>query len=222
MMPYDGCRRGALLAALLVLSAPAAAQDRPVFPPTRDVAVTYQANIAAAGVPHEIVMRYSAARDRARVDGGLPGYVLVDLKTRHATIVMEQMGMMMDAPPNAGVDQALVLENGKHFVRKGSDTVAGLRCTVWDVSDDDASGTACVTADGVVLRANGHDRKGRAGSLEATQVQYEPQAEALFWPPPNVHKVTIAAGPGGGKGLSGLLSTPAAAAALDRLRRGQP
>ena len=188
---------------------PAAAQDRPVFPLTRDVAVTYQADIAIAATPHEITMRYSAAQDGARVDGGLPGYVLVDLKSGHATIVFEQLGMMMDAPRNAGVDQALVLQNGRNFIRRGSATVAGLRCTVWAVTSEDATGTACVTADGVVLRASGHDRKGRTASLEATTVQYEPQAATLFSPPPNVHRITIAGGPG-------------AAAVLDRLRGGKP
>jgi hypothetical protein len=204
MMPADRIHGGAVLAAVLALSAPAAAQDRPVFPPTRDVAVTYQTNIANAGAPHEVVMRVSVAQGRARVDGGLPGYVLVDLKSRRATIVMEQMGVMMDAPPHAGLDQAFVLENGKRFARLGSDTVAGLRCRVWEVTGDDASGTVCVTADGVVLRASGHDRKGRTGTLEATRVQYGQQADALFVPPPNVHKVTIAPGPGVAAVLNGL------------------
>jgi hypothetical protein len=164
--------------------------------------VTYRADIAAG--PHEIVMRYSAGQGRVRVDGGLPGYVLVDLKSRRATIVFAQLGMMMDAPRNAGLDQALVLENGKRFARAGHDTVAGLSCTVWAVASDDATGTACVTGDGVVLRASGHDRKGRTASLEATQVQYEEQAAALFFPPANVRRVTIAAGPGVAGVLGGL------------------
>ncbi len=209
MPTAEAIRHGVLLAALLALAAPAAAQDRPVFPPTRDVAVTYRADIAAAAAPHEITMRYSAAEDRARVDGGLPGYVLVDLKSGRATIVFEQLGMMMDAPRNSGVDQALVLQNGRNFARQGRDTVAGLRCTVWAVTTDDATGTACVTADGVVLRASGHDRKGRTASLVATTVQYGPQAGALFWPPANVRRITIAPGPG-------------VAAVLQRLRGGQP
>ncbi len=210
MPPAEAIRHGAVLTALLALAAPAAAQDRPVFPPTRDVAVTYQADIAAAAAaPHEITMRYSAAEDRARVDGGLPGYVLVDLKSGRAVIVFEQLGMMMDAPRNSGVDQALVLQNGRNFVREGRDTVAGLRCTIWAVTTDDATGTACVTADGVVLRASGHDRKGRTASLVATTVQYGPQAGALFSPPANVHRITIAPGPG-------------AAAVLQRLRGSQP
>jgi hypothetical protein len=216
-------RAVALLAAMLppLLMVAAAAPDRPVFPPVRDVAVSYHADLHAQGAPAEFTLHYSTALNRARLEGGLPGYVLVDLASHRATIVFEPMGMMMDAPPNSGLDQALVLEKGKRFVRKGHDQVAGLSCTVWDVTAEDAVGTACVTADGVVLRANGHDRKGRAGSIEATSVQYAPQAAALFSPPPNVHRVSIAAGPGG-QGLSGLLSGPAAGAVLDRLRGPKP
>ena len=221
-----GAGAGAALAVLLALVAPAAAQDRPVFPPLRDVAVTYKLTSTQPNTPPDVVMRYSVAQDRLRVEGALPGgglsgYVLVDHKTRHATLIMEQLGVMMDAPPRAGLDQAFMLENGRHFTRTGHDTVAGQRCTVWEVDGDAGSGTACVTADGVLLRASGHDRKGRAASLEATLVEYGPQADALFVPPPNVHKLGIAAGPGN-PGLSGLLSGPAAAAVLDRLRGHQP
>jgi hypothetical protein len=220
-MQGDLARRGAMLAAVLALSAPAAAQQRPTFPPTRDVAATYRASISGPGAPQEFVLRVEAATGRARLEGELPGYVLVDLKSRRASIVVERMGLMVDVPPDAGLEQAFVLENASRFTRKGTDTVAGLRCTVWDIVADAASGTACVTADGVVLRAAGHDRKGRTGSLEATRVQYGRQAEALFFPPPNVHRLDIAAGPGG-KGVAGLLSGPAAAAVLDRLRGHQP
>ncbi len=227
-MRPDTLRSSAILATLLALSAPAAAQDRPVFPPARDVAVTYKVMIAQPNTPSEVVLRYSAAQDRFRLDGGLPGggltgYVLVDHKSGHASIVMEKLGMMLDAPRHAGLDQAFMLENGRRFARQGTDSVAGLACTVWNVEGDAANGTACVTADGVVLRASGRDRKGRTGSVEATQVQYGPQAEALFVPPPNVHRLDLATGPGGGlNGLSGLLSGPAAASVLERLRGHQP
>jgi hypothetical protein len=174
---------GAILLALLVLAAPAAAQQRPAFPPSRDVAARYEVTIP--GVPRAVEVRYSAALGRLRLDGEAPGYVLVDWKTHRATIVMEQLGLMMDAPPSAGLEQAFALENGRHVTRRGSDVVAGLRCTVWDVVADAASGTACVTADGVVLRANGHDRAGRSGSLEATRVEYGRQAASLFFPAPD-------------------------------------
>ncbi len=216
-MQADAVRRGALLAALLGLAAPAAAEERPVFPPARDVAVTYRLNSSQATLLRTVVLRYSAATDRFRLEGALPGtalpgYALVDRKAGHATIVIERLGMMMDAPPRAGLDQAFLLETGKHFVRKASETVAGLRCTVWDVAGDSASGAACVTADGVVLRASGHDNKGRTGSIEATQVEYGHQAAALFFPPADARKVDLA----------GLLSGPAAAAVLGQLRGRGP
>lgn len=202
----------AALAVLLAASAPATAQQRPAFPPSRDVAVTYEARVSGADAPHAFVLRASAAAGRLRLDGELPGYVLVDLKARHASIVMQQLGMMLDAPPNAGLEQAFVLQDGRNFTRKGTATIAGVRCTVWDIVADAASGTACVTADGAVLRADGHDRKGRTGHLVATRVEYGPQAEAQFFPPPNVRRVTLAPGPG----------LPSAAAVLDRLRGSQP
>lgn len=220
-------RAGAALAVLLALTQPAAAQERPVFPPTHDVALTYKVTATQPNTPPELVMRYSAARDRFRVEGGLPGsgltgYVLIDHKSGQASIVLEKLGVMMAAPPRAGLDQAFLLENARHFARHGTDIVAGLGCTVWDIEGASASGTACVTADGVVLRANGHDRKGRMAAIEATQVEYAPQAEALFFPPPSVRRLEFANGPGGAQGLSGLLSGPAAASMLDRLRGRQP
>ena len=222
MKRSDPRRPVAALATLLALALPAipaCAQGRPVFPPTRDVAVTYRLDTTQKGTPDSVLVRYSVAADRLRVDGGLPGYVLVDGRSRHATIVMEQMGLMMDAPPRAGVEQAFVLENAARFTRRGGATVAGLRCTIWDVAGDSATGSACVTTDGVVLRANGHDRHGRAASLEATRVEYGVQNQALFYPPPNVRQLDLAGPAGGGQGgLSGLLSSPAAAALLDKLR----
>ena len=193
----------AALAALLALPTPATAQQRPSFPPTRDVAVTYRISIAAPGVPHAFEMRFSARTERARLDADLPAYVLVDLKAHRASIVMDRLGVMVDTPPEAGLEQALVLEDGKRFIRRGSDVVAGLRCTIWEVVADAASGTACVTADGVVLRASGHDRQGRAGSLEATRVTYGRQPEALFVPPPNVQRIEL--GAAGGPALTGIL-----------------
>lgn len=205
--------------ALLALALPAAAQERPPFPPTRDVTVTYRVDSSQPGAPQSVVMRYSAALDRFRVEGGLPGAMLVDRRTHHATIVIEPMGVIMDAPPRAGVDQMFLLETRGRFARKGGDTIAGLRCTLWEVVGENAGGTACVTADGVVLRAAGHDRQGRTGRVEATAVQYGPLAEALFQPPANARKVDLPAlaaglaGAGGGPGLSGL---------LDRLHGRQP
>ena len=76
---------GAALAAAAAV--PAAAQSRPAFPPQRDVAVTYRLESSAA-VPPSVLVRYSAATQRLRADGELPGYALLDLESRHAVIVL--------------------------------------------------------------------------------------------------------------------------------------
>lgn len=217
-MRSDRMWRGVALAVLLAPAVPHA-QDRPAFPPTRDVAVTYRTTLPQPNTPQNltpqtVLMRYSVAADRFRLDGtgangGLPGYVLVEHQSRHATIVMAELGMMIDAPPRAGLEQAFILETGRRFDRRGSDTVAGLGCTVWEIAGEAGNGTACVTGDGVLLRASGQDRKGRTASIEATRVEYGRQTEALFFPPANVRKLDLAAGPG-------------AAAVLDRLRQRQP
>ena len=62
-------------------------------------------------------------------------------------------------------------------VRRGEDTVAGLACTEWDMTD--AAGEAarlCLTADGVLLRA----RSGGRTLLSAETVQYGPLDADLF------------------------------------------
>ena len=81
-------------------SRPAAAQERPVFPPTRDVAVTYQCRSSPAR--HAAPRSSCATRPRRTAPAsraGCPATCWSTCKAGHATIVFEQMGMMMDAPP---------------------------------------------------------------------------------------------------------------------------
>jgi hypothetical protein len=89
------------------------------------------------------------------------------------------------------VEQAFALADARRFTRKGTATVAGIRCTVWQVAADAASGTACITADGVPLSASGHDSSGRAGSLEAVRVEYGRQDRALFFPPAGLKRLDL-------------------------------
>ena len=53
------------------------------------------------------------------------------------------------------------------------------------------SGTACVTADGVILSGRGGDTKGHTGSIVATSVAFSPQPSAMFSPPPDFHHVEL-------------------------------
>jgi hypothetical protein len=228
-------RIGGLVASLLLAGLPgtgaAAATDRPVFPPARDVAVTYRTDASQVGLPQQMLVRYSVQADRLRVEAGLPSYLLIDRRSQRATVVIERLGIMADLPRQAGLEQAFMLESGKRFTRRGTETVAGLRCTVWDVvATGTGAGTACVTADGVLLRGRGHDRHGQEATLEATRVEYAPQADALFVPPANLRKVDLpaealgaVAGLGGtGTGNTGVGSLGGGTGALlDRLR-GRP
>lgn len=190
MRPHE-----AILAAVFTaLSAGGAvAQSRPPFPPSVDAAVTYHVESSAPGVPEAIEVRWSAAGGRMRVDGGMPGYVLFNQAARSAELVVPGLGVMVDAPRAAGVDQFYALQNAHRFVRRGSTVVAGLRCTEYGVTDANAVGTACLTPQGVPLRIDGQDQRGRTAHLEATSVSLAPQDPAIFEPPANVRRVDAAA-----------------------------
>jgi hypothetical protein len=72
--------------------------------------------------------------------------------------------------------------------RVGKDTVAGVVCTVWDVRGPRGGGTACITADGLLLRVQG-SQPGEAPAMEAVSVAYGPQPADLFTLPAGLHQV---------------------------------
>jgi hypothetical protein len=174
-------RRYLALAGLL-LAAPAAAQDRPQLTPTRDVAVTYRQIGASApqGMP-PIVIAWNAASGLMRSEMAGIGWSVVDMRAGRGFLVMEQMRTIMDMP--AGQLAVLPGQSPKaSFRREGTATVAGLPCTIWFVQDGPSQGRACITADGVTLRADG-THQGQSGGLEATQVRFAPQDPARFQRP---------------------------------------
>ena len=74
--------------------------------------------------------------------------------------------------------------------RQGEDTVAGLACTEWVVTD--AAGepmTVCLTSDGVLLRA----RTATRTLLSATSVQYGPVDPAAYQVPADYAHHTLGA-----------------------------
>jgi len=169
------------LAALLTLAAlPALAQDRPPLFPTRDVTVTYRTLGEAAQLP-AITMSWHAAQQLMRSDMPGMGYMVMDQRNQRAFLVMEQARMIMDIPTQQAMQQAGPSPNAT-FRREGSATVAGHGCTIWAYQDGGNQGRACVTQDGVMLRAEG-SAQGRAGGMEATQVAFGPQDPARFQRP---------------------------------------
>jgi hypothetical protein len=177
--------RAAFLLALLAAS-PARAQDRPAVFPTRDVSVAYHVETEAPAAPHDLRVEFAARAGRLRIDGGPQGYMLVDRGARRASMVIVPAQMVMDMPPGGGPARALMLDGSMQFSRRGRDRVAGLACTVWDVRSGRGSGTACITADGVLLRAVAAGRV----LLEAERVDYAAQDQSVFRIPDDYTRLT--------------------------------
>jgi hypothetical protein len=194
-------RLAALALAAALPALPALAQERPQLFPTRDVAVTYRVTgaRAQAGLP-AMTISWLAAQQTMRMDMGGMGYLVADHRAQRGFMVMEQMRMLMDIP----MEQANTgLPTRGQFSRTGSDTVAGHACNVWNFQDGNDRGTACVTADGVMLRAQGTSG-GESGSMEATRVAYGAQDPARFRRPQGYQTMQMPQGmPQGMPGMPG-------------------
>ncbi len=190
--------RRPLLAALLSLCAlPALAQDRPALYPTRDVAVTYRitgAQARQAGPMQSLTIAWLAAAQTMRMDMAGMGYMIADHRNQRGFMVVEQARMIMDVPLQQALQQYGPTESAT-YRRTGTDTVAGIACTVWSFEDRGNNGTACVTNEGVMLRAQGGSQ-GQSGGMEATQVAFGAQDPARFARPQGYQSMQV---PGGGQ-----------------------
>jgi len=177
---------------------PAAAQDRPVFIPTRDVAVTYRI-AGGEGPAREMRMAWLVADRKLRVDmpGGL-GWSVLDQASQRMLVVLDQQRVTMELPTKDGPGGfSLPTEPpaSARFTRGGTATVAGLPCTIWSYADGKSKGEACLTADGVMLRSSG-TQGSQGGSVEATAVTFGPQDPARFRAPEGYKAMLL---PSGGK-----------------------
>jgi hypothetical protein len=163
--------------------------DRPLLRPAHDVDVTYALDAGNGAVLHER-LRWRAATQTLRVDPPTEGlYVIIDFVARRMSTVRtaERTVIDMAAPDNVtGVPDSAAGAS----VRQGTDTVAGLLCNDWDMTD--AAGEAarvCLTDDGVMLRA----RAGARTLLNAETVSATPVDPAAFRIPPEyTHRSVVA------------------------------
>jgi hypothetical protein len=196
--------RGILLAAAAVAwSGLAAAQEHPPLVPAKDVTVEYHYKSVPTGAPaQEGQSRISTAADgkRMRVEGFVPsGYMIMDRANSRTIMVMNTQHMYIEMPFDPARAGPLMLRDNMKFARKGSDTVAGVRCTVWDIQGDQGSGTGCITDDGVLLRAESNGRNGQV-QMTATAVKYGALTDDLFQPPAGYQKLqTPTMPPGAGR-----------------------
>jgi hypothetical protein len=204
--PLRAVVAGALAMGASFLAEPATAQDRPPLFPTRDVSVAYRVAEARPGAAQPLpgmTLSWLAAAQMMRVDLAGMGWMVADHRAQRGFMVMEQMRMVMNIPMDQ-VAGHTGLSPTARFRRTGSATVAGHGCTVWSFEDGNDRGTACITADGVMLRAQG-TAQGQSGSMEATQVTYGAQDPARFRVPAGYQSMQM---PQGMPNIPGLPGAP--------------
>jgi uncharacterized protein DUF4412 len=179
-------------------AAPASAEpEHPLYVPTRDVAVTYNLDHAGAGSPKQAHLYYSSDTNRLRLETpATKGFVLIDRAAKVMTVVMAPQHIYFDTPLDPEMAAGFLLNERMKFARGGSETIAGLQCTDWDVETAQAKGKVCVTDDGVLLLGRGREKEGtEGGGLEAVEISYAPQPSTLFVPPAGFRKIDISEAP---------------------------
>ncbi len=178
--------RLALLLALLFASGAAVAQPRLI--PAGSVDVLYRLSGAAAdqipgGAPDGVRLQWDGVTQRLRAEPiGRPVYVITDLARRVADFVFPAQNAFLEVPLRGGDPQALLAGSDVRFTRRGTSRVAGLDCTEWTAQSQKLDATGCVTADGIVLRADG-SYDGHRSSFQALSVTRGPVAPDRLRPP---------------------------------------
>ena len=109
-------------------------------------------------------------------------------------MVMEPLQSYFDIPFNDRTGAGLLLDDRMRFTRGGTDRVAGLACTKWDIVSDKTTARLCITDDGVILAGEGRDTQRGAGRMTATAVSYAALPASLFTPPAGFHHIELPAG----------------------------
>ena len=172
----------------------AQAQDRPPLTPTRDVTITYK--VLGRGDGQTMQMSHGAASGLMRVDTPeMGGYAIIDRARQRSTMVMAPMRRYMEvSAAQTPLGTGPLSEDNARFTRKGTDTVAGQTCDLWEVATPKGDGIACITSDGAMLRY----RTKAGDGLEATKVSFDPIPPANFTVPAGFQKMDMPAMGGGG------------------------
>ncbi len=189
-------RRSIMVAAVsAVVGSPAFAAESPPLRPTRDVAVVYRVEAVArdaAPRAHMIHMYWGDGGNALRVElDAQPIVTLIDFRRQRMAVLIKDRQVVLETKLDPRLVPGFVLPRDAAVVRAGTDTVAGLGCTVWNLSGPRGAGSACITGDGVLLRAQGAAEKDGSGRLEAVSVTYAPQPASLFALPPGLARMDL-------------------------------
>ena len=181
------------LAALVCAGSAVAEPQHPQYLPTRDVAVTYEIDHQGPGPAKQARISFSASTGRLRLD--LPSqkrFFIFDQTAKIATVVMVREQIYMQMPLQPDMAGGFMLNGDMKYARGNAETIAGQHCTDWQVETDAATGTVCVTDDGVLLLSHGQAKQGNGGGgLQAVEISYDPQPATLFIPPAEFRKVDL-------------------------------
>jgi len=187
----------------LACAVPAAAQEHPsLMQPSRDVMVEYHvAGVAQGQQRSDTVRMYFADHGmKMRIEPvGQPAYSIIDRSAARMVMVMTPQHAYIELPYDPKRVMAFD-DKDATFTRLGSDTVAGIGCTVYQTRRQDRSGQVCLSDDGLLLRAKSDNPNQQGGALEATRVAYGPQAASLFAPPADFQRMDMAHVGGGQPG----------------------
>ena len=184
----------ALLTSLMLFQPLGAdATSVPQFLPNRDVEVQYTLTVPGRS-PHDYDLSFSAESERLRIDDPAHDlWFLVDLRNSSATLVVPQMHVVVTEPDLANLAAILQGAKSARFTPLGDTTIAGLRCTRYLVQSEQASGTACLTRNGIALAVSGQDKRGSA-QIVADSVTEAPVPPDNLVPPPDFPSITLPSG----------------------------
>ncbi len=197
--------RAAALALAAATALPAAAQDRPPFPPQTPFR-------AEAAMPQDVTGEVIYSGERARVAMKTPAGPVtsyVDWPGRKVVMALDMQGMRMGMEVELD-SVGLPDPEDAEAERLGSDTIAGEDCTVWRMTAKEADGPAeiCVTDDGIPLRAMVTHEGKQTRAFEVTRLERGPQEEAGLRPPAGLAVMKLDMGSLGALGGLGGLPIP--------------
>jgi hypothetical protein len=172
-MAYFAAKRaivkGFWAASLVIL--PAQAGAIPVFLPQQDVTIHYE--LTAPNRPaQDFQVSYQAAQHVARVDDAAHGVsYLADLNSGQVQILVPMLRAVVAEPQFSRFAGLLETAGGAQFTPLGHSHYAGIGCDTYSVTNQDGTGTACLTPDGEILHFHGHDSHGSA-TITAVSVHF--------------------------------------------------
>lgn len=170
------------------------AADQPPLAPARPVAVTYSVTGPPSG-PGKIGVTYDQDAKRVRMDF----YRAVGSRTPEASLIFDTTNdravtlipgrkAYMQRTTQGLANPGLFLTPTLTYAKQGTEHFAGLTCTDWSIRKDETQASACITDDGVILKASGAGKG--AQNLTAIAITYGPPPAGTFSIPGNYVLVT--------------------------------